>query len=50
MRPWTIAAPVVAAIVGLGYVHPFGNPRVKPAKGLDTLLLAANMPAKPGPC
>jgi cytochrome c len=45
MRPWTIAALTVAAIVGLGYVHPYGNPRVEPAKGLDTLLLGANMPA-----
>ena len=45
MRPWTIAALTVAAIMGLGYVHPFGNPRVEPAKGLDTLLLGANMPA-----
>jgi cytochrome c len=35
----------VAAIVGLGYIHPFGNPRVELAKGLDTLLLGANMPA-----
>jgi cytochrome c len=46
MRPWIIAATTVAAIVGLGYVHPFGNPRVEPAKGLDTLLLGANMPAE----
>jgi cytochrome c len=46
MRPWTIAALTVAAIVGLGYVHPFGDPRVEPAKGLDTLLQGANMPAK----
>jgi len=45
MRPWTIAALAVAAIVGLGYIHPSGNPRVEPAKGLDTLLLGANMPA-----
>jgi cytochrome c len=45
MRPWTIAALAVAAIVGLGYIHPFGNPRVEPAKGLDTLLRGANMPA-----
>ena len=45
MRPWTLAALAVAAIVGLGYIHPFGNPRVEPAKGLDTLLLGANMPA-----
>ena len=46
MRPsWTVAALTVAAIVGLGYVHPFGNPRVEPAKGLGTLLQGANMPA-----
>jgi len=45
MRPWIIAALTVAAIVGLGYVHPFGNPRVEPAKGLDTLLRGANIPA-----
>src|ERR1700734_2871056 len=45
MRPWTLAALAVAAIVGLGYIHPFGNPRVEPGKGLDTLLLGANVPA-----
>ncbi|WP_263354733.1 heme-binding domain-containing protein [Acidicapsa acidisoli] len=45
MRTWTIAALALAAIVGLGYIHPFGNPRVEPARGLDTLLLSANMPA-----
>jgi hypothetical protein len=50
MRPWTIAALAVAAIVGLRYMHLFGNPRFESAKGLDTLLLGANMPAKPGPC
>ena len=33
------------AIVGLAFVHPFGNPRVAPAKGLNTLLQGANMPA-----
>jgi cytochrome c len=44
MRPWTVAALTIAAIVGLGYVHPFGNPRVEPQKGLDTLLQGANMP------
>ena len=44
MRPWTIAPLAVAAIVGLGFMHPFGNPRVEPAKGLDTLLRGANMP------
>jgi cytochrome c len=45
MRPWAIAALSVAAIVGLGYIHPFGNPRVEPAKGLDTLLQGANISA-----
>jgi cytochrome c len=45
MRPWTAAALTVAAVVGLGYVHPFGNPRVEPAKGLRTLLQGAKMPA-----
>jgi cytochrome c len=46
MRVWTIAALTVTAIVGMGYVHPFGNPRVEPAKGLGTLLQGANMPAE----
>jgi cytochrome c len=32
-------------VVGLGYVHPFGNPRAEPAEGLGTLLRGANMPA-----
>lgn len=45
MRLWTIAVFTAAAVVGLGVVHPFGDPRVEPAKGLDTLLLDANMPA-----
>jgi cytochrome c len=35
----------ILAIMGLAFVHPFGNPRVEPAKGLDTLLQGANMPA-----
>ena len=30
---------------GLGFVHPFGNPRVEPATGLGTLLQGAKMPA-----
>jgi cytochrome c len=34
------------AAFGLAFVHPFGNPRVEPAKGLDTLLRDANMPAE----
>jgi cytochrome c len=45
MRPWTAAALTVAAVVGMGYVHPFGNPRVEPAEGLGTLLQSAQMPA-----
>jgi cytochrome c len=46
MRVWTIAALTVTAIVGMGYVHPFGNPRVEPAKGFGTLLQGANMPTE----
>jgi cytochrome c len=34
------------AMIGLSFVHPFGNPRVEPAKGLDTLLQGSNMPAQ----
>ena len=45
MRPWFVAVLVVASIAGLGYVHPFGNPRAEPAKGLGTLLQGTNMPA-----
>jgi hypothetical protein len=37
MRPWIAAAITVAAVVSLGYVHPFGNPRAEPAEGLGTL-------------
>jgi cytochrome c len=36
----------VCATVGLAFAHPFGNPRVEPAKGLDTLLRGAAMPAE----
>ena len=46
MRVWTVAALTVAAVVGLGFVHPFGNPRVEPAEGLGTLLRGAKMPAE----
>jgi cytochrome c len=46
MRPWFAVAIIIVAVVGLGYVHPFGNPRVEPAKGLGTLLQGANMPAE----
>ena len=33
------------AVEGMAFVHPFGNPRVEPAKGLDTLLVGANLSA-----
>jgi len=46
MRPWIAAALTVAAVVALGYVHPFGNPRVEPPKGLGTLLEGATVPAE----
>jgi cytochrome c len=45
MRVWIVAALTVAAVAGLGHVHPFGNPRVEPQKGLGALLQGANMPA-----
>jgi cytochrome c len=44
MRTWPVAALTVAAVVGLGFVHPFGNPRAEPAKGFGTLLQGATMP------
>jgi cytochrome c len=44
MRPWMVATLTVAAVAGLGYVHPFGNPRAEPSKGLGTLLQDTNMP------
>jgi len=40
-----IAVVSFVALVALGQVHPFGNPRTEPAHGLDTLLQKANMPA-----
>ena len=33
------------ALSGLAFLHPFGNPRVESAKGLDTLLRNTNLPA-----
>ena len=45
MRPWAVAIVTVAAVMGLGYLHPFGNPSVEPPKGLGTLLQGANMSA-----
>jgi cytochrome c len=44
MRSWIVAV-IVAAVFGLGFVHPFGNPRAEPAEGLGTLLQGAKMPA-----
>lgn len=34
------------AVVGMAFVHPFGDPRVEPAQGLDTLLKGASMPVE----
>ncbi|MBB5343063.1 heme-binding domain-containing protein [Tunturibacter empetritectus] len=45
MRVWSVAVLTVASVVGLGFVHPFGNPRVEPAKGFGTLLQGAKMPS-----
>ena len=41
----TVIALSAVAAVGMAFIHPFSNPRVEPAKGLDTLLQGANMPA-----
>jgi cytochrome c len=47
MSPWVVAVVAVAAVMGLGLglLHPFGDPRVEPAEGLGTLLRGANMSA-----
>jgi cytochrome c len=45
-RVWLVAALTVASATGLGYVHPFGNPRAELPKGRDTLLRNADMPAE----
>jgi cytochrome c len=45
MRPWIAAGVIVAAVAGLGHLHPFGNPRAERGKGVDTLLRDAKMPA-----
>lgn len=44
-RPWVVAVFTVASVTGLGYVHPFGNPRVDAARGRSALLQKANLPA-----
>jgi cytochrome c len=50
MRSWMVAVVTVVAMMGvgygLGYLHPFGNPRVEPAEGLGMLLQGAKMPAE----
>ncbi len=46
MRWWIVVMLVVGSGAGLGLVHPFGDPRVEPAKGLGTLLQGAKMPAE----
>jgi cytochrome c len=45
MRLLVAAALTAAGMIGLGYVHPFGNPRAESPKGLGTLLQDANMPS-----
>jgi cytochrome c len=48
VRSRFLAVSVLAAIagmVGLGFVHPFGDPRSEPGKGLGALLAAGNVPA-----
>jgi cytochrome c len=42
-RAAIVLVAVLAATVGLGFVHPFGDPRIEPQKGLDTLLVHANI-------
>jgi cytochrome c len=42
-RAWIVAVLAAASVTGLGYVHPFGNPRVEGARGLGTLLQGANL-------
>jgi cytochrome c len=40
-----LLAILAAAIAGMGFIHPFGNPRVEPAQGVDTLLVHADISA-----
>jgi cytochrome c len=46
MRLWVVAVLIVGSGAWLGLVHPFGDPRVEPAKGLGTLLQGAKMPVE----
>src|ERR1700761_9602429 len=43
-RAWLAALITVVAATAFGYVHPFGNPRVEPEKGVDTLLQRSTLP------
>lgn len=38
-------AVLIAVVVGLSFTHPFGNPRIEPGHGLDTLLQGADIPS-----
>jgi cytochrome c len=48
MRAWMAAVVTVLAVTGAGFglgnLHPFGDPRVEPAKGFGTLLKGSNIP------
>ena len=46
MRWWVVAVLGMTLVAELGFVHPFGDPRVEPANGLGTLLQGATMPAE----
>jgi cytochrome c len=44
-RAWIVAVLTVGSVTALGYVHPFGNPRVETARGIGTLLRGTNLPS-----
>jgi cytochrome c len=46
MRPWIVAFGIVAAVSCLGFVHPFGDPRVESQQGRGTLLQGTKMPVE----
>ena len=43
-RPTILVALAAAALVGLGFLHPFGDPRAERPRGHDTLLSGADLP------
>jgi cytochrome c len=45
-KAWTAAAAAGAVLFGLGFVHPFGDPRAETPRGNGALLEAAKMPAE----